>query len=121
MLLSVLVLGAVGISITTSLLLLGVGYSRTSFAHEQSSQARALANACAEEGLQQMRNSTPFTGTGTLTLGQGICAYSVTSQGAENRTITASGTVGTIVRKVTIIISKINPLILVTTWQEVAD
>ena len=120
-LVSVLVVGAVGVAITTSMLLLGIGSSRTSFAYEQSNQVKALANACAEEALQQIRDSTPFTGSGNLTLGQGVCSYTVTNQGGQNRTITTSGTVGTIIRKVKIIINKINPSILVTSWQEVSD
>ena len=120
-LISVLVVGAVGVAITLSIILLGLGSSRTSFAVEQSNQARALANACAEEALQQIRDSTPFTGTGNLSLGQGTCTYTVTSQGGQNRTITSSGTVGTILRKVKIIIDKITPNINVTSWQEVAD
>lgn len=120
-LISVLVVGAVGIAIALSLLLLGVGNSRTSFAVEQSNQAKALANTCAEEALQQIRDSTPYTGSGNLMLGQGTCAYAVTSQGGQNRTITASGTVGTIVRKVKVIINNINPQINVASWQEVAD
>jgi len=120
-LISVLVVSAIGIAICASLILLGVGSSRTSFAVEQSNQAKGLASACAEEALQQIRDSTPFTGSGNLSLGQGTCAYTVTSQGGQNRTITASGTVGTIVRKVSIIINKITPLILLTSWQEVAN
>lgn len=120
-LISVLVVGAVGVAITLSIILLGVGSSRTSFAMEQSNQSKALANACAEEALQQIRDSTPFTGTGNLTLGQGTCSYTVTSQGGQNRTITASGMVGTVIRKVKIIINKINPTITATSWQEVAD
>ena len=117
-LVSVLVVGAVGVAIATSLILLGVGSSRTSFAIEQSNQAKGLANACAEEALEQIRDSTPFTGTDNLTLGQGTCSYTVTSQGGQNRTITASGTVSTVVRKVKIIINTINPTITVTSWQE---
>lgn len=120
-LLSVLVVGAVGVAIAVSVLLLGIGSSRSSFALQQSSQAKALAGACADEALQQIRDSTPFTGTGNLTIGQGNCTYTVTTQGGQNRTITASGTVGTIVRKVTVIISAINPQITVTSWQEVDD
>ena len=120
-LITVLVTGAVGVAITVSLLLLGLGSSRTSFSLEQSNQAKALANACAEEALQQIRDSTPFTGTGNLTLGQGSCSYTVTSGGSQNRTITSTGTVGTIIRKVKITIDKITPSIYVTSWQEVAD
>jgi len=117
----VLVVGAVGIAVTLSLILLGLGSSRTSFALEQSNQTKALTNACAEEAMQQIRDSMSFTGNGNLSLRQGTCNYTVTSQGGQNRTITALGTVGTIVRKVKIIISKINPTITVTSWQEVAD
>lgn len=117
-LISVLVVGAIVIAIALSLLLLGIGNSRTSFAIEQSYQAKSLANACVEEALQKIRDSTPFTGGGNLAFGRGACAYTVTSQGAQNRTIIASGAVGTIIRKVKVIINKINPDIIVVSWQE---
>lgn len=120
-LISVLVVGAVGVTMVLSLIMLGLGSSRTSFAVEQSNQAKSLANACAEEALQQIRDATPFTGSENLALGQGTCSYAVASQGGQNRIITASGTVGTIIRKVKIIINKINPAIQVVSWQEVAD
>jgi hypothetical protein len=120
-LLSVLVVGAISLAITTSLLLLGVGSSRTSFAKEQSEQTKALANACAEEALQQIRDSTTFTGSGSLSLGHGSCGYTVTSQGGQNRTITSTGTVGTLTRKAKIIITQINPNISISSWQEIAD
>jgi len=120
-LITVLITGAIGVAIATSLLLLGLGSSRTSFALEQSNQAKALANACSEEALQQIRDSTPFTGTGSLTLGQGTCGYTVVNDGGEIRTVTASGTVGTVVRKIKIIVNTINPAINLTSWQEAAD
>lgn len=120
-LITVLVIGAVGVAIAVSVFWLGLGSSQSSFSIEQSNQAKALANACSEEALLQIRDSTPFTGSGGLTLGQGSCSYTVTSGGGQNRTITSSGTVGTIVRKVKITVDAINPTINVTSWQEVAD
>lgn len=120
-LLSVLVVGAVGVAVTTSLILIGIGSSRTSFAIEQSNQSMELANACIEEALQQISDSTPYTGSDTLTLGQGTCDYTVTSQGSQDRTITATGTVGTTVRKVKVIINKITPAFEFVLWQEVSD
>ncbi len=120
-LITVLVIGAVGMAIAVAVLWLGLGSSKSSFSLEQSSQAKALANACSEEALQQIRDSTSFTGTGNLSLGQGTCAYTVTNDGGQNRTITAIGLVGTVVRKVKITIDAINPNINVTSWQEVAD
>lgn len=120
-LLSTLFLVAIGGVVAGSLILLGLGFSKTSFAQYQSNQAKALANACAEEALQQIRNLTAYTGSGNLTLGQGSCSYTVTSGGSENRTIISTGTALTVIRKVKIIISAINPTINITSWQEVAD
>ncbi len=120
-LLSTLFLVAIGGVVAGSIILLGLGFSKTSFALVQSNQAKALANACAEEALQQIQDSVPFSGSGSLTLGQGNCSYTVTKLTGQNRTITSSGTVGTIVRKVSISISKIRPSVNVTSWQEVAD
>ena len=120
-LVTVLVVGVVGLSIATSVILLGVGISKTGIAIQQSHQARALAVACGEEALQQIRNSTDFSGSGNLSLGQGSCSYTVAVGSGEARTITATGTVSTVVRKVNIIISQINPTITVSSWQEVGD
>lgn len=120
-LISVLVIGAVGIAIATSLILLGISFSRTSFAVEQSSQARALSNACAEEALQQIKDSPSYTGTSGLRApGLGVCSYIVQSQGGQNRTIFSTGTVGNVVRKVKIVIVSVSPSITISTWQEVA-
>lgn len=118
-LVSVLVLGAVGTAITVSLLLLGLGASRNSFAYQQLYQAQALASACAEEGLGQVWSANSFTGSGALILGPGTCSYAVTSQGGSNRTINASGIVGTVVRRVRVIFSIGGSLLLVSSWQDV--
>lgn len=120
-LITVLLVGAVGAAIAVSVIWLGLGRGKSSLALEQSNQAKALANACTEEALQQIRDSTAFTGTGSLNVGQGTCSYTVTAGVGENRTITSSGTVGTIIRKVKVLISVINPSITVTSWQEVVD
>lgn len=120
-LVAVLLVGVVGISIGLSILLLGLGSSRTSFAIEQSNQAKALANACAEEALEQMRDSTSFSGSGSFSLGQGICTYTVTNLGGQNRIVATFGIVGTMVRKVKVVIDKINPKIHVVSWLEAPD
>ncbi len=120
-LLAVLVIGAIGLVVATSLLLLGLGSLRTSFAIEQSKQTRSLADACAEEALRRIRESTPFTGSVILNLGQGSCSYTVVSTGGQNRTITATGTVDNNIRKVRVTINKINPTINTTSWEELAS
>src|SRR3989344_8577034 len=81
MLLSVLVVGAVAIAVAVSLVLLGVGSSRSGFAIEQSNAAKGLANTCAETALEQIRESPSFFGVATLALGGGTFTSTVTSQG----------------------------------------
>lgn len=120
-LLSVLILSAVGLAISVSLILLGIGSSKTSFALEQSAQAKYLTQACVETALQEINDSVPFTGSGGLILGQGTCEYTVSSGGGQNRTIIASSTVGAIIRKAKIEIDAITPKINIIYWQEVAD
>jgi hypothetical protein len=120
-LISVLIIGAVGLAITTSLIILGIGFSQTSYTIVQSAQAKGLTNACLSDALQKIRNSTSFSGVGSLTLEQGTCRYLVTVQTGENRQINASSTVGSVIRKSKITITQINPRITVSSWQEVAD
>jgi len=131
---SAIMVAAIGLSITVSLLLLGLGASRTSFSTEQSYQANSLANACAEEALVKIYESmimpdpvpdpvpvlTPYTGNGSLTMGQGTCSYSVTNAGGNTRKITSTGTVGTVIRKAQVLTSTLNPVV-VSSWKEVAD
>ena len=117
-LVSVLIATAVALAVGVSLILWGTGFTKTSLALKQSHQAKALADACAEEALQQIQDSNSFTGTVMVTLGQGNCTYTVVNLGAGNRTVTASGTVGTTVRKIQISIDQVNPTVNVTSWQE---
>lgn len=118
-LVSTLVVGAVGLAITTSVILLELASYRTSFVGQQSAQARAHADACAEEGLQQIRDLTSYTGTGSLTFSQGSCTYTVVSQGGESRTVSVTGVAGTVTRRAIIIVTAINPSIIVSSWQEI--
>lgn len=119
-LLTVLVVSAVGVAVASSLLLLGIGNARSSLALQQSKNAAALADACAEEALQQLRFSTSYSGTATLTLGSGTCSYTVIVGSGEAREVEATGTVGTVVRKVDVFVSQLTPKTVISSWQEVA-
>ncbi len=118
-LIAVLTVGAVGTVLVTGVILLGLAWSRTSFTAQQSFQAKTLADACMEDALQNIKNSITFAGNGTLTFGQGSCNYTVTNNGAQNRSIVAKGFVGNLVRKVNVNLDKIAPAINITSWQEV--
>ncbi|MBI2033816.1 MAG: hypothetical protein HYT13_01825 [Candidatus Liptonbacteria bacterium] len=120
-LLMVIIVGAIGVATGVSLLLLGVGSSRSSLSFEKSNQAKALSNACAEAALDQIRNSSAFSGSAGLTFGRGSCSYQVLNLGGQSRLINASGTVDEVVRKIKITLNQITPKINLTSWQEVSD
>ena len=120
-LISILAVSAMGTLVASSLILLGLGSSRTSLSLQYAQEALTLSDACTEKALQEIRYFTLFAGNGELTLGSGYCTFIVLSQGGENRTIEATGTVDTVTKKVEVVIDNINPLINVTSWVEVQD
>jgi hypothetical protein len=121
-LIGVLVVGAVGMAVAVSVLLLGLGSARTSFAGEQSAQARAFADACAEEALQVIHDSLLCTpADDEILFEEGSCTSVVTSGGLFACTIDATGTVGNIVRRTQVELSSVGAVITVSSWKEVSD
>ncbi len=120
-LLSVLVVSAVGVGVALTLLTAGIADTRSSGTYEDTLEARALADVCAETALGRIKVSVSFAGNATLAFPEGSCEYFVTAQSGENRTITARGIEGSIVRKVEITVTQISPRIVIGSWREVAD
>jgi len=120
-LLFVITIGAVGLATILSIASLNTKSISTVDDIYKSKQATALSDACAETALQEIRNSSGFSGSGSLSLGNGNCFYTASNLGGENRQVESTGTVGNIVRKVKILTDVINPQINVVSWQEVAD
>ena len=120
-LISVLIISALVVLIATSASLVSISESDMGLEENQAWESFYLATACAEEALQKIRDSAPFSGSGNLSLGQGNCTYTVTKLTGQNRIITAAGTVRNITRKVKITLDKITPNINITSWQQVVD
>lgn len=121
LLISVLILGAVGLAAVLSLILMGVSSSRSALAIQQSAQAKFLADTCIESGLEQIRESNSYTGGNTLGFGANSCVYEVFNLGGNIRQVNATGIVDQAVRKVKVITSSLSPKIVISSWQEVGD
>jgi hypothetical protein len=119
-LMAVLIVGAASLAIGLALLTMGADSQRSTLIAQQSAQARSLATACAEEALQEIHDDTAFTGTDNLSLGQGTCSYTVTNTGGNNRTITTSGVVGEVTRKLEIYATIGVSSISIISWQEIS-
>jgi hypothetical protein len=119
-LITVLIVGAASLAVALALLVGGADSQRSALVTQQSAQARSLAKSCVEEALQQMRDNQAYVGTNTLTFPQGSCTYIVTNTGGNNRTISASGTVGNVVRKISAYATITSSSLSITSWQEVS-
>jgi hypothetical protein len=117
-LMAVLIVGAASLAIGLALLTMGADSQRSTLVVQRSVQARSLATACAEEALQEIHDDTAFTGTSNLSLGQGTCSYTVTNTGGSSRTITTSGVVSGVTRKLEIYATIGVSSISIISWQE---
>jgi len=117
-LLSVLIVGAAATAIALAVLLTGTDAQRAALVLQRQRQARGLAVACGEEAAQQVHDNIAFSGTNNLSLGQGSCTYIVAGSTATTRTISATGTVGTVVKKVTATITVGATTLTMSSWKE---
>lgn len=120
-LISTLVVGAVGLSVVTATILLGLGAARNSFALQQSAAAKALANACVETALEEIHADTAYTGSGGLTLSTGTCSYAVSNTGGTSRMVYGTGQADDFIRKIKVTLTADSSGLVILSWQDVAD
>lgn len=120
-LINVLAVAIVGSTIVISLLWLAIGSSNNHVTLLNSMQTRNLANACVEVALQEIRNNTSYSGSDVVSINDIECSYTVTIPSNGNREITASSTYNNVVKKIEVLVSQVDPTIIISSWQEVAD
>ena len=106
-LLAVFALAGVGVAVTVSLALLSIDASRMTGAWNDEGTLIALADACAEEGMEQLRLDTGYTGTENVSLNGGTCSVVVTDLGGNSRQLNVEGNV--------------NSGVSITNWQIVSS
>ncbi|MFH1790263.1 MAG: hypothetical protein ABH832_04335 [bacterium] len=89
-LLTVVIVGAAALMMAFAASMLGIGESQMAFDSAKKSEIFAFADGCIEEGLNQLRQDSAYTGS-SLNLNGGMCI--ITASGvANNRFLTASAT-----------------------------
>lgn len=122
LLLSVLIIGAVAAVVLPSLLFLGINAGQVSFTIGQSAQALAAADACAEYGLLQLKNSMSYQGNEVLSLNGEACSLlPIGGMGNDHRLLCAQGQAGDTVRRIEIIVRQVSPQMAIDSWQEVSS
>lgn len=125
-LITVIAIAAIGSLVALLILFSGVTSSKTSFSIQQSAQAKAAADACAELALAAIQAnialSTPTTANHTIdTTSESVCNYTITGV-SPDYIIDAIGTVDSdgknVVRKVRIVLNRVGPTLNIYSWQE---
>ena len=115
-LITTLVVGSLAMSITVGMLSIGITQTQTAGVKYDAVRAGALADACVEYALQEIRNNTNFNGNGTETFSIGSCTYDVILGGGESRTIESTGAVNNAIRRVAVTLDQITPDLNITRW-----
>jgi hypothetical protein len=119
-LITVLITGAIGTSVAISLIFMGLETSRVSQDVEKSIRARAVAWACAEEGLLRIYESDEFQGSASFDLEGGTCTYEVLIGSGENRTVRSTAFASNYFARLEISVDAIYPEIHIADYRDVA-
>jgi hypothetical protein len=119
LLVTILVAGAVGVAIATSLLFLATNAGRMGLTIEQSSRALAYANTCMENALAALVADGSYAGNATTTFTNGTCRiYNVGGSGNADRTVCVEGVSGSATRYVEANLSRVLPTPLFSIFRE---
>ena len=119
-LLSVLFVGAIALTVTATMLMLGWLAMLNSRILEQSGEAFEFAMTCAEHGLLGLFEDNTYQGNEDLSVGEDTCSILVIGgAGNDDRSLCTEGTSGNATRRLEIIIERILPSIEIFAWQEV--
>jgi hypothetical protein len=117
-LMAVLIILVIALVIGIGLSLRGIAGMKMSLQEIQSSENYYLASLCAEQALMELKENRNYSGGETLDTQEGQC----TILPIEGRwTIKVSATSSNQVKKMIIVVGEINPRMIISSWEEVAN
>jgi len=123
-LITVLFVGVIGLSIMSTYFILSTAALQNGWSLEQSAQALANAETCAEHGLHALTENANYDGQDVLSFIEdlgGTCEIlRVGGSGNNNRTVCTEGVAGTSTRRLEILVDQLLPTVKVSSWQEVS-
>ena len=117
LLLTVMITGAVALTVSLHLAFRGIHELDMGFAGSQALESLALAEGCREEALLQLIRDSRYKG-GTLAFGDGTCSITVTEEGSE-ATIAITATIDRWTRHLVARVALSGPRIRLLQWREV--
>jgi hypothetical protein len=117
-LVTVLIIFAITLLIGLSVSLLSINEATMGLKKTQSSQSYFLANLCAEQALMKLKENINYSGNEILNIEGGNCQI-LPIEG--NWIIKVLSNFQNQIKKTKIIIAQVNPKMVISSWQEVAD
>jgi len=117
-LVTVLIILAITLAAGIGLGLRSISEMKMGLQKSQSSQAYYLANLCAEQALMKLKENSNYSGNEIINMENGSCEI-LSVEG--NWIVKVSGTFSNQTKKMKIVISQINPEMIIDSWEEVAD
>lgn len=117
-LLVIVILSAAVLVIAQSAAFIGIGELSHGYIDKTGSEARALAEGCAEEALLRLRRDAGYAVTDhALPTSRGSCTITVSADGSE-RTIVARGALRGFHRELTIILDVATGVPVIVSWRD---
>jgi type II secretory pathway component PulK len=117
-LLTILIILGVVLLIALGISQLSISEAQMGLQKSQSSQAYYLANLCAEEALMKLKEDSNYSGNEIVAIEESNCQI-LPIEG--NWTVKVLGTFLNQTKKMKIVVSQINPEMVIESWQEVAE
>jgi hypothetical protein len=121
-LLSVILISVVGISITTTLLIVTSSINNSYRTTRDATKAQYAAESCIEHALEELQQDNGYLSGESLIMEDSECEIvEILGDGNTNREIRSEGKSGTSTKRYTVILHHIAPSIEITQWKEVSD
>jgi len=115
---TVLIISALVLMIGIGISLESIGETKMGLQRSLSSQSYYLTNLCVEQTLMKLKENSSYSGDETINVENGSCTI-LPIEG--NWTIKVSAFSSGQIKKMKLIVSQIDPEIIVDSWEEVAE
>ncbi|MFH1956382.1 MAG: hypothetical protein ABIJ28_01930 [Patescibacteria group bacterium] len=121
-LISVLIIQALILAIIIGIFLRSNTEIKLALGEQLSGKSRALAEACAEYALQQLKNNSNYSGNESIIIdGNDSCDILPIETSGSDKIVKTQSAVSGYTRKIKINVIQINPEMFTSYWNEVPD
>jgi hypothetical protein len=118
-LLTIVIIGAAGLLMAYSSVVMGLGELEMGYDAQQGKQAFSVADSCVEEAYYRLKLDSGYTG-GTLNFDSGSCIIAITGSGS-NRTINIEASLGDYTQKIESEVTISGSEIVIDSWEEISS